>query len=63
MKGYDAHHEIKDIRIEGLTVGGRPILSAAEGGFLLRQSCDVVFQPATAPATSPLRAVQLGSAP
>ena len=46
LKGYDAHHGVRDIRIEGLTIGGRPILSATEGHFLLRQAYNVGFDPA-----------------
>ena len=51
LKGYDALHGVRDIRIEGLTVGGRPILSATEGLFFLRQAYNVMFAPASVSAT------------
>jgi hypothetical protein len=41
--GYDEHHLVRDVTVRGLYFGGRPILSAEQGGFHLEFASDVRF--------------------
>ncbi len=43
LKGYDTAHAIRNVRIEGLTVGGTPIRDAASGRFRLHHAEEIAF--------------------
>ena len=43
--GYDAHHGVRDVTIQGLWIGGQQILSAEQGQFFSEFATDIRFLP------------------
>jgi len=41
--GYDDNHAVEDVVIEGLTIGGKPVVSADEGKFVLKHAKQIRF--------------------